>query len=293
MRFYGLILIFLFSSLQVSFAQVGKTFLYGTCSLVDEPESAYFLYSSSGVVDVVTAKPLNFEGDPEAGVQTFGAELPVVNRREELANFWLVCEGASSQRTVGPRRKVDLKAEGAVFEKIDQVRELLLERKQILSDLRTQLAQKSDHLKRLRADAGLIGGYERILLLTEQVGDLKVKVESLKTQNEHTQADLERLQYAAVPLDLPVKERLIKHNLNQLAQAYILERSRQKELNAIKEDPQTLVSLANTYDIQQLQQQLAALRVQRMDLERQYGQGATHPTVPDVAAGGAVQDDGF
>ena len=273
--------LFLFS-ISSAQAQGKKTFVYGTCSLVDEVESAYFIYLNNNTTAVIKANSLDFEGDSEAGVRTYVAEVAVNKTKKSVASFWIVCRSTDGQSLVGPRREVELSKEGIAFKEVESVRDILLEKKQLLADTRKVLEDKNAELVRLKADASVIGGYERLTLFSDEVYQLKNRVEALRSQIEHVQKDLERLQFAPVPIDLPVRERIIKHNINLLSREYIIERSKQSEAKSAGADPQYLSDLSNQYDLEVLENQLNLIRTQRISLEQQYGQVQEAPAPNQV-----------
>jgi hypothetical protein len=283
-NFIPVLFVLIFSLLSISTAQAQgkKTFLYGTCSLVDEVESAYFIYLNNDSTAIITADSLDFEGDAEAGVRTFVAEVSIKKTKNSVASFWIVCRSTNGQSLVGPRREVELSKEGLAFKEVESVRDILLEKKQLLADTRKVLEDKNAELTRLKADASVIGGYERLTLFSDEVYQLKNRVEALRSQIEHVQKDLERLQFAPVPMDLPVRERIIKHNINLLSREYIIERSKQSEAKSAGADPQQLSDLSNQYDLEALENQLNLIRTQRISLEQQYGQVEEAPAPNQV-----------
>lgn len=153
-----------------------------------------------------------------------------------------------------------------------ELRQLILDRRARVEELRGQRKALERQLERLESDAGVIANIQRISQLQSEVRETREEAESL---NRYAQS-LERFVALAGGNELPRSfDRRQSELTRQVAELVRVARSAEQNADQarakLRQDDahrDAMVRLAQERDIEELQRELMSLRVQREQLER-------------------------
>lgn len=188
------------------------------------PTDAFFLVSfDEGRVLRVGATLVRLDGElvarTDTGPITYGAGArirpPHGARRVSFSGVFL---GAPNRLEFVPPTNLELSESNSGLGAIDGLREVLLQRKAILGSWRMQAQAQEESLKRLRADAEIIGEFGRIIDTKEEIERVKSDLASVKKDIQNLDHFLKLAKTRPAPANQVGREAQLVKQLSEITQ---------------------------------------------------------------------------
>ncbi len=192
--------------------------------LTFEPNDAFFLVSfDEGKVLRVPAMIVRLEGESstrgDATPVTYGAGARVrPPHGSSRVSFRTVFLGTANRLEFVPPSTRELGDTSVNTSSTDALREQLLQRKAVLGSWRMQAQAQEESLKRLRADAEVIGDFGRILDKKEEIERVKSDLASVKKDIQNLDHFLKLAKTRPAPVNQVGREAQLVKQLSEITQ---------------------------------------------------------------------------
>lgn len=253
--------------------------VFRTADLRFEPRQAWlFIEFADGEASRLRAVtvPLGiFDDQHQTRRWAIGALLKVPSGKRSLIHSLLISGEKNVHAFLPPQGASIEDLQGNTLSSIEDLRQQLAAKSAILKSWRTQIGAQEESLRRLQADADLIGDIGRIV-------DVQDEIQRIESEYENLGKDIDNLKnFFALAKNYPEPKNIVRRELElstQLAElaaaARKVEASETLRRTEASLDTQRKLEMieATRFDNQdQLQKQLVDLRRRRMELEKRYG----------------------
>ena len=276
----------LFLPAKPSVAQGGHTVVLAKSIALDcEPQRGFFFVEIPGagmrrieamfVAGVLQDRESNNRPGGDEQIWESGARIESPVPAEDLEFSLLIFGRGGEIRFTAPSKVGDDPATGFLG-LADDMRAELVRQKDVLRSWQIQLRGQEDSLRRLRADAEIIGNLGRIVEVKERVAKVNEEIVDAERDIENLQKLLKVAKSRMVPANFSRREGQLTKQIAELADAAkSAELSEHGRRGALQQEFQRkieLVELSRTEDLGALQQELIRLRRQRAALEQGAGE---------------------
>lgn len=267
-----------------------------TMALVSfEPVEGFFLISvddetsrrlKATIVPAYEQVPLTNVVENASRKWLFGAQFNP-GRRIARYQYSLVIIGKGNEYLLVGPVLVELGKSSQFTESVDDLREKLLKRKEVLKSWDLQIKAQEENLERLRADADVIANLGRIVEVKEETDGLRAGIKDLDKDAENLRKFLRLVKTHAAPKNYVGRESQLTKQIAELAavakNAEGGEQGRKSQSGQELQQKMAILEQTRTEDYDALQRALIKLRRQRMQLETSRPQSSPALAGPDTS----------
>ena len=250
--------------------------LHTIAQLSFEPEAAFFLveFEEENIHKIPALVVPTFSERTESGPYQewiLGAVIALPKEINQLL-FSAVLSTTGGKQAIVPPSSWVRDSESDTITSPDDLREVLLQRKGVQKSLEAEVETYQTTLERLRKDANIIGGLDRIVDLQEEIVESKAALEGLETDRLKLASLLREVRTQKTPKNFTRRERELTKQLSEITQAASQTESsefeRQAETDAILQQKIAFIESTRYDNPRLLRQELFRLRNIRMQLEQ-------------------------
>lgn len=271
--------------------EAAPIFLSHRLTLPFTPEDAFFLVE----IPPAPVQRLHAEIVPlnaESGTYVVGVKVRAANPAKVAYSILVL--GKGNQFESVPLSSYEETLEDLPQRSSEALQDYFATRKEVLSSYNLQVQSQEASLRRLRQDAELIGGFDRVTETNDEVERLKADIAGADKSAQTMETLIRLASSLPPPKNAIARETQLTMQLGELAQAAknaeAAEMSRKVGMEDDLRRKLAVVEAARFEDYDALQRQLDELRSQRMALEKQKGispepaapESSPLPVSPDV-----------